>query len=224
MDQYVSEAVETLEAAKESDTKIGMLFTGGKDSMIMLDLWERHIGGQPPLLVIDTGNQFNEIYEFREKLREERGLEMDVRRNEEFLDTVINNDDDEREFAWDGFKTDGCCGALKIDVIGDFITDGYEELIVGRRAEDMGGELELEESTHEPYPHYRYHPLTNWSDAMVAAYIKKHSIELPELYHEGYEHTDCVDCTKKGEDNDEWSGMSQEKKEQLNNLREMGYM
>lgn len=222
MQRLVNEALECLEDAK--DEGAGMLWTGGKDSMVMLHLWRSRFDEQPPLLVVDTYNQFDEVYDFRKKIAGEWGLELDVRANEEFLEEVINNPDDERGFAWDGFKTEGCCGALKIDVIADFISDGYDNLIVGRREADVDGSLSLQEDKREPIPHHRYYPLANWSDQMVKAYLDKWGIPLPELYHDGYEHTDCTDCTKKGEDNDEWSGMSQEKKEQLAQLRDMGYM
>lgn len=218
----IREAVVTLEEAAIEEA--GLMFTGGKDSMVILDLWRKHIGGQPPLLVVDTYNQFDEIYDFRKEIAEEWDLELDVRANEEFLEEVIWNEDDERGFAWDGFKTEGCCGALKIDVIADFISDGYDNLIIGRRAEDVGRELSLQEGTRDPLPHHRYYPLANWPDELVSMYIMREHVPLPSLYSEGYEHTDCVDCTKKGEDNDEWSGMSQEKKQQLNQLRDMGYM
>jgi 3'-phosphoadenosine 5'-phosphosulfate sulfotransferase (PAPS reductase)/FAD synthetase len=223
MHSLVNEAVDLLEKADDMG-KCGMLFTGGKDSMIMLHLWREHIGGQPPLLVVDTYNQFDEIYDFRKEIAEEWNLVLDVRSNEEFLEEVIWNDDDERGFAWDGPKTEECCGALKIDVMGDFISDGYDPLIVGRRGADVNGELSTTEEKREPVPHDRVHPLHNWSDTHVKAFIKKHNIPLPDLYDQGYEHTDCADCVAQGEEGDDWSGVSQEKKEQLNQLRDMGYM
>jgi len=231
MHAKVREAVNTLEQAAENDA--GMLFTAGKDSMIMLYLWREYCDfedvrlqmmGQPPLLVVDTHNQFDEIYDFRDEIAERWNLELDVRANEEFLEEVIWNKDDDRGFAWDGFKTDECCGALKIDVIADFIQDGYDHLIVGRREADVNGDLGTTESKREPLPHKRYYPLANWSDSLVQMFIDREGIDLPKIYYEGYEHTDCVDCTQMGEDGDEWSGMSQEKKEQLANLRDMGYM
>lgn len=224
MQHLVNEAEETLIEAREQN-QMGLLFTGGKDSMVILHLWrELFPAEQLPLLVIDTYNQFDEVYDFRREIADEWNLEMDIRSNDEFLEDVIFNDDDERDFAWDGPKTEGCCGALKIDVIADFISDGYDNLIVGRRSVDVGGDLSLIEETREPVPHTRYHPLCNWPDELVQAYINREGIPLPKLYYEGYRHTDCVDCTMQGEEGDDWSGVSQEKQQQLQNLRQMGYM
>lgn len=224
MERLVDTAVDRLETAVDMGTP-GLLFTGGKDSMVILHLWRQHFESpQPPLLVVDTYNQFDDIYDHRDEIADEWDLEYDVRSNEEFLENVIWNDDDERGFAWDGPKTEACCGHLKIDVMGDFITDGFDPLIVGRREADVNGELPAVEEKREPVPHDRVHPLTDWSDAHIAAYLAKHRIPLPDLYDQGYDHTDCVDCTMKGEEGDDWSGVSQEKKQQLNELRGMGYM
>lgn len=223
MEHLLREARQTMEEA-EKNGQFGLLWTGGKDSMVLLHIWRDMFGGQLPLLVIDTYNQFDEIYDFRSRIADEWGLELDVRANDDFINEVIRNPDDDRGFAWDGPKTEACCGALKIDVIADFIADGYDHLIVGRRSSDVGEELNSIQEMREPVPHTRYHPIAKWPDTLVQAYVRRESIPLPNLYYEGYRHTDCVDCTMTGEEGDDWSGVSQEKKQQLQSLREMGYM
>jgi 3'-phosphoadenosine 5'-phosphosulfate sulfotransferase (PAPS reductase)/FAD synthetase len=273
MQERVQTAVDALETGHDEDA--AMLFTGGKDSMVMLHLWREHLDHEhPPLLAIDTGNQFESIYDFREDIQDDWGVDITTYRNDHFLGTVINNPADPRGFAgqrdtaacpdcgaellatdtaedytcpdcdfghvvnqdrdtlseWgeDGGvvqKYDACCGRLKIDVIGDIIRDGNDTLLVGRRSADVGHDLPMyDEDYREPAPHDRIHPLADWSDAHIKAYIKKHQVPLPDVYDEGYEHTDCVSCVGTGEEGDDWSGVSQEKKEQLNQLRDMGYM
>lgn len=225
MQSKVDSAVDALvDAQAATDRDPVLLFTAGKDSMILLDLARKHLDTIPHLGVIDTGNQFESIYDHREWVADEWGVELDTRRNDEFINAVIENPDDDRDYAWDGPKTEACCGALKIDVMGEFIADGYDPLIIGRRAADVNGPLPVAEEKREPSPHSRYHPLHDWSDAHVRAYIKKHQLPLPDVYDEGYEHTDCVDCVTTGEDGDDWSGVSPEKREQLDQLRDMGYM
>lgn len=224
MHDKIEDAVDALRRAHDMGEP-GVMFTGGKDSMILADLYRRHDLPDPHFCVIDTGNQFESIYAFRDQIADEWGLDLDVRRNDEFLEDVIHNPDDERGYAWDGAKTDGCCGALKIDVMGDFIAGGFDPLVVGRRSADVGHDLPVvDEDYREPVVHDRVHPLADWSDAHVRAYIQKNAVPLPDVYAEGYDHTDCVDCVMKGEDGDDWSGASQEKRDQLNALRDMGYM
>lgn len=224
MQQLVQDAVDNLKRAKSTDNTTGLLFTGGKDSMIILHLWRENFGGHPPLLVIDTHNQFDAIYEFRDKMADDWDLEYHIKSNTEFLEEVIWNEDNERDFAWDGPKTTECCQALKIDMIGEFIEEGFKSLIIGRRDADIDDKLGMKEERSYPFPHSRFHPLARWSDAHVKAYIKKHSIPLPEVYYEGYEHTDCVDCCFRGEEGDDWSAVDEEQRQKLNELREMGYM
>lgn len=224
MQNKIDEAVESLRHAFDMGTP-AVMFTGGKDSMIIADLFRRHELPEPHYGVIDTGNQLDSIYRFRDRIENEWGLSLDVRRNEEFIQNVIENEGDDRGYAWDGPKTDGCCGALKIDVMGDFIVDGFDPLIVGRRSEDVGHELPIvDEGMREPVPHSRVHPLASWSSSHVRAYISKFDVPLPEAYENGYTHTDCSDCVFKGEDGDDWSDVSAEKRDQLNALRDMGYM
>lgn len=224
MQGKVDDAVAAIRKAHEMGNP-GVMFTGGKDSMIIADLYRRFDLPDPYYCVIDTGNQFESIYQFRKRIADEWGFTLDVRRNDEFIDDVINNEDDARDYAWNGPKTDECCGALKIDVMADFIADGFDPLIVGRRTADVGHELPVVDKNYrEPVPHDRIHPLADWSDTHVKAYIKKNNVPLPDVYAEGYEHTDCVDCVAQGEDGDDWSGASQEKRDQLNALRDMGYM
>lgn len=222
MEAKVAEAVEALETAKERGAS--MLFTGGKDSMVMLHLAREHLDWTPDLLVIDTGVQFDSIYDFRDRMEEEWLLEYDIKRNDQFIEEVLEAPDDDRGYAWDGPKTDGCCGALKIDMIGAFVAEGHDVLLVGRRSADIGHDLPVyDDDYREPVPHDRVHPLADWSDANVRAYIMKHRVPLPDIYDEGYEHTDCEPCVS-GEEGDDWSGVSADQKQQLDQLRDMGYM
>lgn len=226
MKAKIDDAVDALRRAFDiGHGRPAVMFTGGKDSMILADLIRRHDVPEPHFGVIDTGNQLPSIYTHRERIEDEWGIDLDVRRNDEFIEDVIENPNDDRGYAWDGPKTEGCCGALKIDVMGDFIADGYDPLIVGRRAEDVGGHLSVVDTEiREPVPHARVHPLADWSTAHVKAYITKYGVPLPDAYADGYDHTDCVDCVFKGEDGDDWADASAAKREQLNQLRDMGYM
>jgi 3'-phosphoadenosine 5'-phosphosulfate sulfotransferase (PAPS reductase)/FAD synthetase len=272
-------AVEALERTitEPPEGDPGILFTGGKDSMLLAHLVRERcdVEEMPPLLVVDTGDQYDEIYEFRERMADEWGLDYEVKRNGGFIDGVLNDGMDPRGYAgqtscpdcgaagsmsaagdhgdmtceacgydyyipteyddtpesWgsdaDGVipKYESCCGRLKIEPMGEFIAEGYRTLIVGRRTADVPGSLPVvDENYREPVPHTRVHPLADWSDAHVKAYTRKHAVPLPSLYEAGYEHTDCVTCTEAGEEGDDWSGVSPDERQQLAQLRDMGYM
>jgi len=273
------DAVDALEMAVTDTPEgdVGVLFTGGKDSMVIAHLLKEHadVSAMPPLLVVDTGDQYEAIYDFRERMADEWGLNYEVKRNDRFIDGVLNDEGDPRDYAgqmqcpncdatdsmvavtteadmackacayrydvptdlhdtvsnWGGEsagvipKYDSCCGRLKIQPMGEFIAEGYQTLVVGRRSADVPGDLPVvDENYREPVPHTRVHPLADWSDAQITAYTRKHGVPLPSLYADGFEHTDCMTCTKVGAEGDDWSGVSPEEKQQLQQLRDMGYM
>ncbi|MDY6774126.1 MAG: hypothetical protein SVS85_02900 [Candidatus Nanohaloarchaea archaeon] len=68
--QRIAEAVSTLEDVVQ-DEEVIFLWTGGKEAQVIADLLLYEVGEEKgkspiPFGIIDTGNQFDEIYEFRE--------------------------------------------------------------------------------------------------------------------------------------------------------------
>lgn len=246
------EAAEALREAVEEEALF--LFTGGKEALVISHMLLQRIGdgGQPvPYGVVDTGNHFEEMQEFRTNYCENRGIELKKKRYDQLLEKVILNEEDPRGFHgyWDEDRelpenTEGIasrnssreewgvkesCGALKVTGIKKFIEDGFETLITGQRIED---DLTVKEDPgvwkqrEEPDRHTRVNPLANWSRENVWRYISKHDLEYPVLYDRGYNHTDSKCCTRKpnaiGEHGQK--GVDIEKRQVVDQLKELGYM
>src|ERR1700743_3966469 len=66
-----------------------MLFSGGKDSVLMLQLAKRAFAPAPipfPIMHVDTGHNFPEVIEFRDRVAAELGLRLDVASLQEMID------------------------------------------------------------------------------------------------------------------------------------------
>jgi 3'-phosphoadenosine 5'-phosphosulfate sulfotransferase (PAPS reductase)/FAD synthetase len=247
------EAKETLKQALEMDG-INFLWTGGKEAQVLAHMLLEDIGEegeQPaPFTLIDTGNHFEEMRDFRNRFIERNDLDVEKVVYEELLEQVILNEEDPRGYhgKWDHSKSlpegvegirsqhdepetwgiEESCGALKVNGIKKIIQNGDKVLITGQRAEDstLGHTESKQEDREEPLSHSRINPLVNWDRENVWRYINKKNVDYCELYDQGYNHTDSKCCTERPEDVGEYGrkGVDIEKRQVENKLQEMGYI
>ena len=126
LNEKIKKSKEILEEAMDRfSNKLVLAWTGGKDSTTTLHLLREVYGGKVPIPVfnIDTSVKFPEIYEFRDRLAKEWGLNLIIERNEEAIKKIKIADNIEE-----------CCLQLKTEVItGAIIKYGWEALIIGLR-------------------------------------------------------------------------------------------
>lgn len=172
--ERVEQAIDALETAVTEDAIF--LWTGGKEAQVIADLLLYEVGDADerspvPWGIIDTGNQFEEMYEFRREYLRPTGDQgadtvgpatgvddVTVRRYDELLEAVVENEDDPRGYhgRWDGtvdlpeadpidglarspdeWDVAASCGALKTVPLRQFVEDGgYDTVVTGRRAAD----------------------------------------------------------------------------------------
>jgi sulfate adenylyltransferase subunit 2 len=102
------------EAAAESERPV-LLYSVGKDSSVLLQLAiKAFYPAKPPfpLLHVDTTWKFRAMYEFRDALAADRGLELLVHRNPECVEQGINPFDHGSATHTDMWKTEGLKQAL----------------------------------------------------------------------------------------------------------------
>ncbi|WP_055549445.1 sulfate adenylyltransferase subunit CysD [Streptomyces sp. NBRC 110028] len=200
LDALESEAVHIFrEVAGEFERPV-ILFSGGKDSIVMLHLALKAFAPAPvpfSLLHVDTGHNFPEVIEYRDRTVAEHSLRLHVASVQEFID-----DGRLRE------RPDGTRNPLQTVPLLDAIERNRFDAVFGggRRDEEkarakervfslrdeFGGwdprrqrpELwQLYNGRHSPGEHVRVFPLSNWTELDVWQYIEREKIELPQIYY-----------------------------------------
>ena len=188
------------EAVAESERPV-MLYSIGKDSSAMLHLARKAFHPAPPpfpLLHVDTTWKFRAMYEMREKMVAESGMELLVHQNPECIERGINPFDHGSAVHTDMWKTQGLKQALD--------QWGFDAAFGGaRRDEEKSRAKErifsIRSAQHRWDPKaqrpelwrtynvrrnqgesIRVFPLSNWTELDIWQYIYLEDIPIVELY------------------------------------------
>ncbi|MFJ8687973.1 sulfate adenylyltransferase subunit CysD [Micromonospora wenchangensis] len=199
LDVLEAEAVHIIREVAGTLERPVLLFSGGKDSAVMLHLARKaFLPGQLPfpVLHVDTGHNFPEVIEYRDKVVAEHQLTLRVAHVQDYLD--------------DGRLTerpDGSRNPLQTVPLLDAITQHRFDAVFGggRRDEEKARAKErvfslrdefgqwdprqqrpelwnLYNGRHDPGGHVRVFPLSNWTELDVWHYIAREEIPLPAIY------------------------------------------
>ena len=196
-----SEAIYILREVAAQFEKPVLLFSGGKDSITLVRLAQKafHPAKIPfPLMHIDTGHNFPETIEFRDKLVAELGVELIVRNVQDSIDQGKVKEESGRYSsrnmlqtttlldAIEEFKFDACIGGARRDeekarakerifsVRDDF--GQWDEKNQRPELFDMlNGQIELGQNV-------RVFPISNWTELDVWQYIYLEGIPIVPLY------------------------------------------
>ena len=186
------------EVAAEFERPV-LLFSGGKDSAVMLHLARKAFAPAPvpfPVMHVDTGHNFPEVIAYRDALVEQLGLRLVVASVQEYIDNGKLRE-----------RPDGTRNPLQITPLLDGIVDNKFDAVFGggRRDEEKARAKErifslrdefgqwdprrqrpelwnLYNGRHKPGEHVRIFPLSNWTELDVWEYVERENIELPSIY------------------------------------------
>ena len=117
LEKIESEAIHIIrETVAEAKNPV-MLYSVGKDSAVMLHLAKKAFFPAPPpfpLMHVDTGWKFNEMYQFRDLMAKNAGMKLIIHKNQEGIDQKINPFDHGSEIHTDIMKTQSLKQALDI--------------------------------------------------------------------------------------------------------------
>jgi sulfate adenylyltransferase subunit 2 len=200
LDALESEGIHIMrEVAGEFDRPV-ILFSGGKDSTLLLHLAVKAFWPAPvpfPLLHVDTGHNFDEVIDFRDRMVERYGVRLVVAHVQEWIDDGRLEE-----------RPDGTRNPLQTVPLLDTITANKFDAVFGggRRDEERARAKErifslrnafgqwdprrqrpelwnLYNGRHRAGEHVRVFPLSNWTELDVWRYIEREKIELPSIYY-----------------------------------------
>jgi sulfate adenylyltransferase subunit 2 len=201
LDWLEAEAIHILREVAGQCIHPALLFSGGKDSLVLLRLAEKAFrpGAFPfPLLHIDTGHNFPEVIAFRDRRATQLGERLIVRSVEDSIATgrVVLRDPDESRNRHQSVTL--------LDAIAEF---AFDALIGGARRDeekarakerifsfrDEFGQWDPKNQRPElwslynarvhPGEHVRVFPISNWTELDIWQYIAREQLEVPSIYY-----------------------------------------
>ncbi len=205
LDALEEEAIFILREVAAAFERPTLLFSGGKDSLVLLKCAEKAFmdstrgGSIPyPLLMIDTGHNFEEVTQFRDYRAKQLGAELVVRSVEDSMarGTV--------RLAHPGESRNVHQSVTLLEAIEEF---RFDALIGGARRDEEKARAKERIFSHrdafgqwqpkaqrpelwtlfntriQPGEHFRVFPISNWTELDVWQYIERENIELPSLYY-----------------------------------------
>jgi sulfate adenylyltransferase subunit 2 len=196
-----SEAIFVMREVAAQFERPVLLFSGGKDSIVLVHLARKAFwpGRIPfPFLHIDTGHNFDETLEFRDRLAAEVGATLIVRRVQDSIDQGRAVEEAGINPSRNGLQTITLLDAireLKVEAaIGGARRDeekarakerffSYRDAFGQWDPKNQRPELwNLFNGRKNPGEQFRVFPLSNWTELDVWHYIEREQIALPELY------------------------------------------
>lgn len=216
LDELESKSVYIIREAYKKFHKLGMLWSIGKDSTTLLWLCKKAFFGKVPfpVIYIDTGKHFQEMYDFRDMCVKKWNLNLIVSKNPEA--------DEKKIGPGDKIK---CCDYRKTRALKKTISKhNFDALLLGIRRDEHG--IRAKERVFSPRnrdfvwnykdqppelwdqyktkketeQHLRVHPLLHWTEIDIWNYIKRENLPVNPLYFakdgKRYRSLGCMPCTQ----------------------------
>lgn len=216
LDELESKSIYVIREAYRRFERIAMLWSVGKDSTTMLWLCRKAFFGHVPFPVvhIDTGYKFPEMYRFRDELAARWGLSVIVATNRAARAAGVG--------PHQGSKL-ACCTALKTEALRQVIREhDLQAVLLGIRRDEHGirakerffsprdegfkwnyqdqpPELwDQYKSQAEERTHMRVHPLLGWTEVDIWKYLRRENVPITDLYFsrngKRYRSIGCTTC------------------------------
>lgn len=201
LDRLESDSIHIIREIAAEARRPVLLYSMGKDSTVLLHLVRkafRPLSPPLPLLHVDTGWKFRQMYAARDQLAAETGVELIIHQNPEGVRRAVNPDQHGAEMHTRIWKTDGLKQALDLH--------GFDAALAGARRDEEASRakeriVSVRGAGHRWDPRrqrpemwrlfnvrvgdgesLRVFPLSDWTELDIWRYIRREGLEVSPLY------------------------------------------
>jgi len=201
LDMLEAESIHVIREVGAEFERPVLLFSGGKDSIVMLALAERAFWPARlpfPVMHVDTGHNFAEVLEFRDRRVEEAGTRLIVASVQDSIDAGRVADETGRWASRNRLQTTTLLDAIeehRFDAVFGGARRDEEKARAKERMfsfRDEFGQWDPKNQRPELWnlyntklhrgEHIRVFPLSNWTELDVWHYILREDLEIPSIY------------------------------------------
>jgi sulfate adenylyltransferase small subunit len=186
LDVLEAESIQIIrEVAAEFERPV-LLFSGGKDSIVMLRLAQKAFWPAPipfPVMHVDTGHNFPEVIEYRDRRVAELGVRLEetgrrASRNRLQTTTLLDAIEEHRfDAAFGGARRDEEKARAKERVVS--FRDEFGQWDPKNQRPELWN---LYNTRIRQGEHVRVFPLSNWTELDIWDYVRREELELPPIY------------------------------------------
>jgi len=199
MKRLVKDAVNTIRGIANQkefrDSPVYVSFSGGKDSLVTLDLTRNAVKKPIKVFFANTGIEFPETVDFARKFCRENNIELiEVEAGEAFWENLPSFGPPAKDFRW-------CCKVCKlapINTVMEECTQGGRKCLTidGKRKYESFTRARIAPKEENPFipGQVSVFPIRNWRAIEVWLYIYYRKLEYNPLYERGFERVGCWLC------------------------------
>jgi sulfate adenylyltransferase subunit 2 len=201
LDVLEAEAIHIMREVAAEFERPCLLFSGGKDSIVMLRIAEKAFWPAAipfPLMHVDTGHNFDEVIEFRDRRSAELGARLIVASVQDSIDQGRVVEETGRRASRNRLQTTTLLDAIEeheFDAVFGGARRDEEKARAKERVfsfRDDFGQWDPKNQRPELWnlynarirkgEHIRVFPLSNWTELDIWDYIRREGIEIPSIY------------------------------------------